>query len=177
MNCPQEPKATLVCSSYHAAATNMFAALARGDMATAMYYLSALTGASVTQQQAIINGLTHFFDEGNQIAGQCGDVARGGFQVLHRLGEFMGSRPYFLKIISTEKRLILGFELRTGVAKQLADNGVHIAVKFEGRVFDAYTGPGGMDEAEYLRRIHTYTGQEIASKEYASFPSLFRELE
>jgi hypothetical protein len=137
----------------------MFIALARGDMAAAMYYLSALTGASVSQQQAIINGLTHFFDEGNQVAGRCGDVARGGFQVLSRLGESMGSRPYFLKIISTEKRLVLGFELGNGVTKQLADNGVHIAVKFAGRVFDAYTGPGGLDEAEYLRRIYTYMGR------------------
>ncbi|HSP77500.1 MAG TPA: hypothetical protein VLQ93_03160 [Myxococcaceae bacterium] len=155
----------------------MFAALARGDVAAAMYYLSALTGASISHQQAIINGLTHFFDEGNQIAGRCGDVARGGFQTLSRLGEHIGSRPYFLKIISTERRLVLGFELGNGVTRQLADNGVHIAVKFAGRVFDAYTGPGGLDEAEYIRRIFTYTGREIASKEYASFPSLFRELE
>lgn len=141
-----------------------------------MYYLSLLTGLSLSQQQAIINGLTHFFDEGNQVAGRCGDVARGGFQSLSRLGERIDMRPYFLKIIPTEGD-ILGFETRSGVTKQLSDNGVHVAVKFAGRVFDAYTGPGGMEEREYLKRLFTIAGQDIAKKEYHSFPSMFNELE
>lgn len=91
-----------LCSSYHATVTHLFLALGRGDMAAAMSYLSLLTGLSVAQQQVIINGLTHFFDEGNQVMGRCGDVARGGFQSLSRLGEHIGMRPYFLKIISTD---------------------------------------------------------------------------
>jgi hypothetical protein len=48
----------------------MFLALGRGDVAAAMNSLSLLTGLSVAQQQVIINGVTHFFDEGNQVAGK-----------------------------------------------------------------------------------------------------------
>jgi hypothetical protein len=164
------------CSSYHASVTNMFLALGRGDVAAAMNYLSLLTGLGVSQQQVIINGLTHFFDEGNQVAGKCGDVARGGFQSLGRLGEHISMRPYFLKIIPVEGPF-LGFETRSGVTKQMSDNGVHVAVKFAGRIFDAYTGPGGMDEKEYFRHIFTGTGEGIMKKEYHSFPSMFKELE
>jgi hypothetical protein len=141
----------------------MFLALGRGDMAAAMNYLSLLTGLGVSQQQVIINGLTHFFDEGNQVAGKCGDVARGGFQSLGRLGERIDMRPYFLKIISTDGPFI-GFETRSGVTKQVSDNGVHVVVKFAGRIFDAYTGPGGMDEKEYFKYVYTFSGQEISKK-------------
>ncbi|WNG59577.1 hypothetical protein F0U59_36335 [Archangium gephyra] len=154
----------------------MFLALGRGDLATAMYYLSLLTGVSVSQQQVIINGLTHFFDEGNQVAGRCGDVARGGFQSLSRLGEHAGMRPCFLKIISTDGPF-LGFETRSGVTKRVSDNGVHVAVKFAGRIFDAYTGPGGMEEKEYFKHVYTLLGQNLSKKEYPSFPGLFSGLE
>jgi hypothetical protein len=172
--CPQRESA--LCSSYQSSVTNMFLALGRGDLPTAMYHLSLLTGVSVSQQQSLINGLTHFFDEGNQVAGRCGEVARGGFQSLSRLGDRVDMRPYFLKIISTDGPF-LGFETRGGVTKQVSDNGVHVAVKFAGRIFDAYTGPGGMEEQEYFKHIHTLLGQNISKKEYHSFPGLFSRLE
>jgi hypothetical protein len=174
--CGNSQDATTVCSSYHAAVTNMFVALARGDMAATMYYLSTVTGLSVTQQQTIINSLTHLFDEGNQIPGKCGDVAREGLQVLNRIGGYTGLRPYFLKIVPTDGE-VLGFMVRGGSVKQVSDNGVHVAVKFAGRVFDAYTGPGGMEEKDYLKHFYTFYGQQIATKEYHSFPSMFQGLE
>ncbi len=164
------------CSSYHASITNMFAAIARGDMAAAMHHLSAVTGLSIAQQQTVINGLTHIFDEGNQIPGECGNVAREGFQTLGRIGKHFNARPYFLKIVPTDGD-ILGFQLRSGVVKQVSNNGVHVAVKFAGRVFDAYTGPGGLAEREYIARLHTFHGQNISTKVYPSFPSMFQGLE
>jgi hypothetical protein len=176
MGCGPNSQMASVCSSYHAAMTNFFAALARGDVATSMYYLATLTGATVSQQQAIINGLMQFFDEGNQIAGKCGDVARGGFTTLSELGNYIRIRPYFFKLISTDGP-ILGFQPLDGKAKQMASNGVHVAVKFAGRIFDAYTGPGGMEESRYLKHVFTYEGQKYAYKEYASYPGLYPVLE
>ena len=50
-------------SSYHASVSNLFLALARGDIPNAMYYLSLVTGANVYEQQAILSGLTNLFSE------------------------------------------------------------------------------------------------------------------
>lgn len=65
-----------------------------------------------------------------------------------------------------EHRPILGFdEIVKGVlvkSHQVATNGLHVAVRLQGKIIDAYTGLAGLPEEEYLQRLVPYPGMKIA---------------
>jgi hypothetical protein len=42
----------------------------------------------------------------------------------------------------------------------MSDNNSHIAVRHGAKIYDAFTGPAGMHEAEYVQQIH-YLGEII----------------
>jgi RHS repeat-associated protein len=153
--------------------TQMFAALARGDVVTALYYFETATGVSAFTAQAIIGGLTTALAAELGTPGACPGVAKNAFPLLEKLGVYLGGlKPVYYKIISTTGGII-GFQKIATDPKstvQLATNGRHVAVKLGDRIFDALTGPGGMSEAEYLERIWP---KAIKTMESTDFPQGF----
>lgn len=62
-------------------------------------------------------------------------------------GAEIGMGPYYVKVISIEASGIIGLETVKAPVKQVApmEFRVHIAVRFGNRIFDAFTGPGGIE--------------------------------
>ncbi|MFY1830927.1 hypothetical protein ACN47A_33765 [Myxococcus fulvus] len=109
--------------------------------------------------------LSHFqraFDASNRQAGACSKVAQAIHEGLRRLGH----RPEFFRVtLVGEQRKILGFdEVVNGVlvkSHQVATNGLHVAVRLQGRIIDAYTGLAGLPEEEYVKRLIPYPGMKL----------------
>lgn len=102
------------------------------------------------------------FDVSNRQAGQCVKVAKAVHEGLLKLGE----RPVFFRVtLEGEQRKMLGFdEIVKGVfvkTHQVATTGLHVAVKLQGRIIDAYTGLAGLPEKEYMKRLIPYPGMEL----------------
>ncbi|WP_144369960.1 hypothetical protein [Myxococcus stipitatus] len=102
------------------------------------------------------------FETSNRQAGQCPKVAKAIHEGLTRLGE----RPEFYRLtLVGEHRKFLGFdEIVKGVlvkSHQVTTNGLHFVVRLQGRIFDAYTGPAGLPEEEYVRRLIPYPGMKL----------------
>ncbi|NVJ21169.1 hypothetical protein HUW62_08065 [Myxococcus sp. AM011] len=102
------------------------------------------------------------FDVSNRQAGQCVKVAKAVHEGLLKLGE----RPVFLRVtLEGEQRKMLGFdEIVKGVfvkTHQVATTGLHVAIKIQGRIIDAYTGLAGLPEEEYMKRLIPYPGMKL----------------
>lgn len=137
------------------------ACLLSGDLNCVIAQWMALKGT-----EKLPEWLTLFqraFDAGKRQAGQCVGVAKAIHEGLTRLGQ----RPVFYRVsLVGEHRKILGFdEFVNGAfvkSHQVATNGLHVAVRFQGKIIDAYTGLAGLPEEEYLRRLVPYPGMKIA---------------
>jgi hypothetical protein len=75
------------------------------------------------------------------------DVARS----IHSGFSYFGSAPQYIRISSTQGDF-LSWQNRI----VMSDNNFHVAVRHGGRIFDAFTGPAGMMEKEYLQNIVLY---------------------
>jgi len=104
------------------------------------------------------------FAVANQKAGECEKVAKTIHEGLTRLGQ----RPEFLRITIDGQAKVMGFdEIAQGVlirTHQLSTRAYHVAVWFEGRVIDAYTGPAGLSLREYMARLNTSPGSKIVEE-------------
>lgn len=131
----------------------MLAAIARGDIEGAITLWTVHTG----QQNipAWLRALQTSFSTENQRAGPCIKVAKSIFEGFKNLG----GQPTYLKFASegTQRGAnLLGFEMKAGDARstiQISENFVHVAVRVENRIYDAFTGPRGLEVAEYMRRL------------------------
>jgi hypothetical protein len=81
----------------------------------------------------------------------------------------LGRAPQYLRLTSTESE-VLAFEVTAGVPTstvQISNNNYHVAVRVGSRIYDAFTGPKGLTESEYLGRVFTPVGrvvlEEVAS--------------
>lgn len=133
----------------------MLAALARGDIQAVVVAWQAHTG-----RQNIPQWLSNFqaaFQAANQRMGPCKDVARSIFEGFKQLGK----EPAYLHFRTSgahKTANLIGFELRAGEPKsmvQVSNNSTHYAVQVGNRVYDAFTGPAGLEMAEYLKRLQT----------------------
>jgi hypothetical protein len=131
----------------------MLAAAARGDIQGAIALWQIHTG-----QQNIPAWLRAFqtaFSAENQKAGPCIDVAKRVFEGFRKLG----GDPTYLKFTSEGSQRganLLGFEMRAGDSRstvQISENFVHFAVRLDNRIYDAFTGPRGLEMGEYMRRL------------------------
>ncbi len=97
-------------------------------------------------------------------AGECEKVAKLIHEGLTRLGQ----RPEFLRFTIDGQAKVMGFdEVAQGVlirTHQISTRGYHVAVWFEGRVIDAYTGPAGLPLREYMVRLNTSPGSKIVEE-------------
>lgn len=131
----------------------MLVAVGRGDIEGAIVLWQAHTG-----QQNIPAWFRAFqtaFSAENQKAGPCIDVAKRVFEGFRKLG----GEPTYLKFTSEGSQRganLLGFEMRAGDSRstvQISENFIHFAVRLENRVYDAFTGPRGLEMGEYMRRL------------------------
>lgn len=102
-----------------------------------------------------LNKYAEAFKVDNQKVGQCQDVARAIYTALSRLGT---KAEYIAIRVKWDHPL---FKLKDGTEKTISFNGNHYAVRVEGVVYDAFTGPEGMKVEEYLSRIILPEGIKI----------------
>jgi RHS repeat-associated protein len=117
----------------------MLAMIARGDIAGAIAYHQLHTGRATIPKA--LQAMQSAFAAANRVAGQCQQVAKDIYSGFH----YLGTKPEYLRITSTEGDF-LSWQGRTMVS----NNNFHVAVRQGGRIYDAFTGPAGMTEAEYI---------------------------
>jgi hypothetical protein len=120
----------------------MLAAIARGDIAGAISMWQLATGR--TTVPPALSALGSAFSLANRVAGPCVQIAKNiseGFK-------FLGGNPQFIRISSTQGQF-LSWQGRT----LMSDNNYHVAVMMEDKIYDAFTGPAGMAQAEYLKNL------------------------
>lgn len=131
----------------------MLAALARGDIPAAIVAWQANTGRQNIPQW--LGNLQAAFQVANQRAGPCKQVAQSIFEGFKQLGK----DPNYLhfRTSGTHKTAnLIGFEVRAGEPRslvQVSNNSTHYAVQVGNRVYDAFTGPAGLEVSEYLKRL------------------------
>ncbi len=139
--------------------SQMLTSLARGDIqgAIALYQLE-------TGRQALPQWLRLFelaFSAENRRPGPCIEVARRVSQAFQQLG----GEPSFIRFTPQGSRY-LAFEMRAGEPRstvQLSDLSLHVAVRLQNKIYDAFTGPSGLPVDEYMRRLVTEEGMKITS--------------
>ncbi|ADO68872.1 hypothetical protein [Stigmatella aurantiaca] len=134
----------------------MVAALARGELATAIALWEAQMGRKAPEWLRAFQGA---FSEANQKAGPCVAVARNIFEGFKRLGE----RPSYLRFTAEGSRF-LGFEMRAGEPRstiQVSERWFHVTVQVKDRIYDAFTGPKGLPLTEYIERLSTEPGATL----------------
>lgn len=143
--------------------SKILAHLADGNVTGAIEYYLLATGAREAPRW--LQNLRLAFEAANRVAGRCVDVA----QKLHEAFVQLGKNPSYVKVTSTGSELI-AFEVQAGAPRstvQISNNNYHIAVRVGSRIYDAFTGPKGLTEQEYLARLFTPSG-EIVLKEVVS---------
>jgi len=155
---------------------HMLAALARGDIIGAAYYLEVAVGLSEGTAIGVAVGLTTALGLLNRKAGECINSLRAAMPHLQRLGQALGTKPEIVRLTtrgSGPASNFIGFELRDGDPSstvQVASNSVHFTSQIGTRFFDAFTGPGGMEKAEYLRRLVTHPGVKLVAETVDDLP-------
>lgn len=86
-------------------------------------------------------------------------------EAIHHGLRQMGQAAQFARISVQGPRPLLGFdEMVNGQlvkTYQVSTNGLHWAVRVNGRIVDAYTGLAGLPEEEYMQRLQPYPGARI----------------
>ncbi|HEX5751219.1 MAG TPA: hypothetical protein VFZ09_33660 [Archangium sp.] len=137
----------------------MLAMLARGDIQKAIALYQLETGRQTLPRWLQLLELA--FTAENRRPGPCLEVARRIFTAFQQLG----GKPEFIRFTPHGSRY-LAFEMRAGEPRstvQLSDLGLHVAVRLQNKIYDAFTGPQGLPEDEYIRRLVTEEGMKISS--------------
>jgi hypothetical protein len=137
----------------------MLAMLARGDLQGAIALYQLETGRQTLPKWLQLLELA--FAAENRRPGPCIEVARS----ISKAFQQMGGKPEFIRFTSHGSRYI-AFEMRAGEPRstvQLSDLSLHVAVRLQNKLYDAFTGPQGLPEDEYIRRLVTEEGMKITS--------------
>jgi hypothetical protein len=129
----------------------LLACLARGDIAGAMAMYETHTGHS---PPSWLQNLQVAYDVSSQAINKCQHVAR----IIHTAFQRLDQTPQYIALRARQGYDFMTFDLATGKSPTVTNNGYHVAVMLEGKVYDAYTGPLGMKLADYLGRLHAPAG-------------------
>ncbi|HLL00250.1 MAG TPA: hypothetical protein VK539_06660 [Myxococcaceae bacterium] len=124
----------------------LLAALARGDTAGAIALWQAESGAQTVPKS--LQSFQAAFNTVNRVAGPCVRVAKDIYEGF----SFLGGQSQYVRISSTGGNY-LSWQSRI----LMSDNNSHTAVRHGAKIYDAFTGPAGMSEAEYVKQLH-YAG-------------------
>ncbi|WP_232293399.1 hypothetical protein [Stigmatella aurantiaca] len=132
------------------ARAQVLAHLARGELAKAVQAYEVATGLKAPLW---LTGFKAAFDASKQVPGACQGVARSIHAVFNRLG----GKPEYIELttrVANERvDLHIVFQLANGKDARVADTGLHVLVRMNGRAYDAYTGASGLPWAEYMSRL------------------------
>jgi hypothetical protein len=132
------------------ARAKVLAHLARGELAQAIHAYEVATGLKAPLW---LTGFKAAFDASKQVPGACQGVARSIHAVFTRLG----GKPEYVELttrVSNKKVDVhIVFRLANGRDARVADAGLHVLVRMNGRAYDAYTGASGVPWAEYMSRL------------------------
>ncbi|MFY0527357.1 hypothetical protein ACN28I_30830 [Archangium gephyra] len=137
----------------------MLAMLSRGDIQGAIALYQLETGRQTLPKW--LQFLELAFAAENRRPGPCIEVARSISKAFQQLG----GKPEFIRFTTRGSRY-LAFEMRAGEPRstvQLSDLSLHVAVRLQNKIYDAFTGPRGLPEDEYIRRLVTEEGMKITS--------------
>lgn len=121
----------------------LLATLARGDIPGAIALWQAETGSTAVPK--VLQAFQSAFNIANRVAGPCSRVAKDIYEGF----KFFGGQPEYVQLSSTGGPY-LSWQSRILVS----DNNLHSLVRYGGKLYDAFTGPAGMVEAEYLKHLH-----------------------
>lgn len=85
--------------------------------------------------------------------GKCQEVARSSFDFFKRIG----GKPEFIAF-KAKNWDFLTLDLPDGTNVTLTQNGYHVVVRLGTRIYDAFTGPAGMEAQAYMSRLHAPFG-------------------
>jgi hypothetical protein len=126
--------------------THTLVLMLRGEVAAAGDYYLLATGAS--QLPRWFTALQKAFDTASRAPNACQTTANAIAEGFRQLGQ----SPHLIRISSTA-----GDMLSWRGRQLVSDNNFHVAVRNDGRIFDAFTGSVGMTWAEYQAAM-TYLG-------------------
>jgi hypothetical protein len=131
--------------------------LAQGNIPGAIEMWKLHTGREAPK---VLRAMQAAYGAANQVAGACVRVARD----VHAGFRELGGKAQYLKFTPPGNTPYLGWEMKAGVPKstiQLSDTGMHCAVQFKDRIYDAFTGPQGMLVDDYLKRLIAHGGTPV----------------
>jgi hypothetical protein len=147
--------ATQVQGITDSARAKALAHLARGELAEAIQAYEVATGLKAP---AWLTGLKAAFDTSKQAAGACQEVARS----IHAAFTQLGGKPEFVRLTTamdgTGRRAgFMSFQMVDGRDLLVSETGFHVVVRVSNRVYDAFTGAGGLSWQEYMSRLGART--------------------
>jgi hypothetical protein len=86
-------------------------------------------------------------------AGKCQDVARAIAEFFRKIG----GQPVFIELRAKQYNY-MSLDLPDGTSPGITKSGYHIVVRLGDRIYDAFTGPGGMAASDYMSRLHARFG-------------------
>ncbi|WP_224240497.1 hypothetical protein [Hyalangium gracile] len=133
----------------------MLAHLARGELAEAIQAYEVATGLKAPLW---LTGFKTAFDMSKHVPGACQGVAR----TLHSTRARFDGRPEYVRLTTvvdaTGKRAaMMVFRTADGRDKSVSETGFHVVVRMKDRVYDAFTGAGGLPWQEYMSRLGART--------------------
>jgi hypothetical protein len=124
----------------------IFTALAEGKMeAVGSAYL---THKGLHDAPQWLRAFQNVYTVANRQMGRCKDVA----DIIYAAFKEFGAKPEYVKIFSVSDQRVMFLSWQGKIV--MSDNNYHVAVRYNHKIYDAYTGVRGMIEAEYLASIH-----------------------
>lgn len=145
---PLRPLPDVLLTVTESTRAKLLAYLARGDIAGAIGMYEVHTGQ---QAPTWLRNLQVVYSVASQVPSKCQESAR----TIHEAFSQLGRKPEYLAFRATNGvRDYMVFELTTGKQVPVSQTGYHVAIRLDGMVYDAYTGPAGMKLNDYLTRLH-----------------------
>ncbi|WP_224369093.1 papain fold toxin domain-containing protein [Hyalangium versicolor] len=129
----------------------MLAALAQGNVAGAIRAYEVHVGQRAPEW---LRALQNAFSAKSQEVGRCQEVAR----IIHTAYLKLDRAPEFIAIRANNMRQYMSFDATDGRGMPVTKNGYHAAVKVGDLIYDAFTGPAGMQLRDYFNRLNAPDG-------------------
>jgi hypothetical protein len=137
------------------ARAKVLAHLARGELAEAIRAYEIATGLKAPLW---LTGFKAAFEASKQVPGACQSVAR----TIHTVFTQLGGKPEYVRLTTvadeTEKRAgYMLFRMADGRDLRVTELGFQVVVRMKDRIYDAFTGAGGLSWQEYMSRLGART--------------------
>jgi hypothetical protein len=124
----------------------IFTAMAGGKMeAVGSAYM---THKGLHDSPQWLRAFQNVFTVANKEMGRCKQVA----EVIYTAFKQFGANPEYVKIFSTGNQRTDFLSWQSKII--MSNNNYHVAVRYNQKIYDAYTSMKGMIESEYLASIH-----------------------